>query len=170
MTPSQLLLLAIVCLPLALMVAGRLRMDIAALLIAVLLGLVQFLGIQMLGPAHTPGDVIKILSGLGQPVIVTLISLFIMTRGLEISGVTRWIARRLMKIGRTSENRLIGLFAATTALLSLFMNNLAAGALILPSAMEVSRKTGIKPSKLLIPVAYGSLLGYLLHHCEYYRQ
>ncbi|MEJ2599573.1 MAG: SLC13 family permease, partial [Anaerolineales bacterium] len=36
---------------------------------------------------------------------------------------------------------------------------LAAGALILPSAMEVSRKTGVKPSKLLIPVAYGSLLG-----------
>ncbi len=39
------------------------------------------------------------------------------------------------------------------------MNNLAAGALVLPSAMEASRRTGIKPSKLLIPVAYGSLLG-----------
>jgi len=39
------------------------------------------------------------------------------------------------------------------------MNNLAAGALLLPSAMEVSRRTGTRPSKLLIPVAYGSLLG-----------
>ncbi len=46
-----------------------------------------------------------------------------------------------------------------TAFLSLFMNNLAAGALMLPSAMEVARRTGIKPSKILIPVAYGSLLG-----------
>jgi len=47
----------------------------------------------------------------------------------------------------------------TTAVFSLFMNNLAAGALLLPSAMEVSRRTGTRPSKLLIPVAYGSLLG-----------
>ena len=39
------------------------------------------------------------------------------------------------------------------------MNNLAAGALLLPSALEAARRTGIKPSKLLIPVAYGSLLG-----------
>jgi di/tricarboxylate transporter len=39
------------------------------------------------------------------------------------------------------------------------MNNLTAGALLLPSAMEAARRTGIKPSKLLIPVAYGSLLG-----------
>jgi uncharacterized protein with PhoU and TrkA domain len=39
------------------------------------------------------------------------------------------------------------------------MNNLAAAALMLPGAMEVARRTGIKPSKLLIPVAYGSLLG-----------
>ena len=39
------------------------------------------------------------------------------------------------------------------------MNNLAAGALLLPSAIEAARRTGIQPSKLLIPVAYGSLLG-----------
>ena len=39
------------------------------------------------------------------------------------------------------------------------MNNLAAAALVLPGALEVSRRTGIRPSKLLIPVAYGSLLG-----------
>ena len=57
------------------------------------------------------------------------------------------------------QGRLIGLFAGTAALLSLFMNNLAAGALVLPIAMEVARRTRIKPSKLLIPVAYGTLLG-----------
>jgi len=40
-----------------------------------------------------------------------------------------------------------------------FMNNVAAGALVLPIAMEAARRTHIYPSKLLIPVAYGSLLG-----------
>ncbi len=156
---AQILLIVIISIPLVLVVFDKLRMDVAALLIAVLLGLAQFFGAPVLGPVHSPSEAIKAISGFGQPVVLTLVSLFIITRGLEFSGVTRWIARKLLAIGGESENRLIGLFAATTAFLSLFMNNLAAGALILPSAMEVARKTGIRPSKLLIPVAYGSLLG-----------
>jgi di/tricarboxylate transporter len=54
---------------------------------------------------------------------------------------------------------MIALFAAVTAALSLVMNNLAAGALLLPSAMEVARTTKVNPSRLLMPVAYGSMLG-----------
>ena len=94
-----------------------------------------------------------------QSVVITLIALFILTRGLEKSGVTRWIAQSIVRTGGSNTGRLIALFAGVTALLSLFMNNVAAGALMLPSAMEVARRTGVKPSKLLIPVAYGSLLG-----------
>jgi di/tricarboxylate transporter len=81
------------------------------------------------------------------------------TYSLKKSGVTRWLARQLINLGGGSERRLIVLYTATTAALSLVMNNLAAGALLLPSAMETCRRTKIKPSKLLIPVAYGSLLG-----------
>ena len=158
-TPLQLLLITIVTIPLTLVFLNRLRMDIAALIIAASLGVAQFFGAAMLGPANSPADAVKAITGLSQPIVVTLLGLFIISRGLEKSGVTRWIARKLMIVGGTSERRLIGLFAATTAFLSLFMNNLAAGALILPSAMETARKTGIRPSKLLIPVAYGSLLG-----------
>ncbi len=134
-------------------------MDLAALGIAATLGLIQYLGFGMLGPAHTPQEAVKAISGFGQPVVITLISLFVLTRGLEKSGVTYWMAHKLIRVGGGSQNRLIGLFATATAFLSLFMNNLAAGALLLPSAMEVARRTGVKPSKLLIPVAYGSLLG-----------
>ena len=134
-------------------------MDAAALIIAIALGAAQFFGMGMLGPAGTPKEAVNAITGFGEPVVITLISLFIITRGLEKSGVTRWIAHKLMEIGGISESRLIALFTATTAGLSLFMNNLAAGALLLPSAMEVARRTGIKPSKLLIPVAFGSLLG-----------
>ncbi len=156
---TQWILVAIVVIPLALVMLNRLRMDLAALLIAALLGILQFAGFAMLGPAHTPQDAAKAISGFSQSVVITLISLFILTRGLEKSGVTRWIAHQIIRVGGKNTGRLIALFAAVTALLSLFMNNLAAGALVLPSAMEASRRTGIKPSKLLIPVAYGSLLG-----------
>jgi di/tricarboxylate transporter len=159
MTLPQVFLIVVVAIPLALVSLERLRIDVAALLIVVALGTAQYLGIGILGAARTSRDAIKAISGLSQPVVLTLLSLFIITGGLEKSGVTRWIARNLVKIGSHSERRLIALCAATTALLSLVMNNLAAGALVLPSAMEVARRTGIKPSKLLIPVAYGSLLG-----------
>ncbi len=159
MSLPQWLLILIVCLPLAFVIANRLRMDVAALLMALLLGILQLMGLGMLSAANTPKDAIKAVSGFSQPVVVTLLCLFIITRGLDKSGVTRWIAHQLLRLGGSSEGRLIALFASTTAFLSLFMNNLAAGALVLPSAMEVSRRTGIKPSRLLIPVAYGSLLG-----------
>lgn len=159
MTLPQWLLIFIVCAPLALVIANRLRIDLAALIMIVALGSLQFAGIGMLGEAGDREATINILSGFGQPIIIILISLFILTRVLEKSGVTRWTARLLLKAGGTNPRRLIGLFAGVTALLSLFMNNLAAGALVLPIAMEVSRRTRVKPSKLLIPVAYGSLLG-----------
>jgi len=159
MTLPQVFLIVVVAIPLALVSLDRLRIDVAALLIAVALGTAQYLGMGILGAAHASRDAIKAISGLGQPAVLTLLSLFIITGGLDRSGMTRWIARYLLKIGGHSERHLIALFAATTALLSLAMNNLAAGALVLPSAIEVTRRTGIKPSKLLIPVAYGSLLG-----------
>jgi di/tricarboxylate transporter len=132
---------------------------VAALLIAVSLGIAQFLGMGVLGPPNTPDNAILAISGLGKPVVVTLISLFIITSCLDKYGVTRWLALRLLAMGGKSERRLIALFTITAALLSLFMNNLAAGALLLPSAMDAARRTGIKPSKLLMPVAYGTLLG-----------
>ena len=159
MTFTHWLLIAIVGIPLLLALLNRLRVDLAALLMAVALGAAQLLGLGMLGPAGTPGDAVKAISGFSQPVVITLISLFILTRGLEKSGLTNWLARHIVRIAGNREGRLIGLFAGLTALLSLFMNNLAAGALVLPSAMEAARKTGIRPSKLLIPVSFGSMLG-----------
>lgn len=159
MTFPQIFLVFVVVIPLALVAFDRLRADVAALLIAIVLGAAQYLGLGILGAARTPQDAIKAISGFGQPVILTLLSLFIITHALDKSGVTRWIARFVLEIGGRSEQHLIAIFAITTALLSLVMNNLAAGALMLPGAMEIARRTRIKPSKLLIPIAYGSLLG-----------
>jgi di/tricarboxylate transporter len=159
MTFPQILVIAIVAIPLIFVVLNRLRMDVGALIIACLLGIAQVAGVGVLGPSNTPADAVNAIAGLGQPVVITLFSLFVITRCLDSTGVTRVIARHLLALGGNSESRLIALFTGVTALLSLFMNNLAAGALILPSAMDAARRTGIKPSKLLIPVAYGSLLG-----------
>lgn len=159
MTLPQIIVVVTVLIPLALVISNRLRADVAALVITVILGAAQFLGLGILGAANTPREAAKAISGFSQPVVITLFSLFIVTQCLDKTGVTRWIAQRILTVGGQSETRLVILLTTAAALLSLFMNNLAAGALLLPTAMDVSRRTGIKPSKLLMPVAYGSLLG-----------
>jgi len=159
MTWTSLLLVVIVAVPLALAMRNRLRIDLAALAIALALGLAQFLGLGMLGPADSPADAARAVSGFAQPVVVTLFGLFVLTRCLDDAGVTRALARLLLRLGGASEARLVALLTTATALLSLFMNNLAAGALLLPSALNIARRTGLAPGKLLMPVAFGSLLG-----------
>src|SRR5512147_1201588 len=159
MTFPQVFVLLVMAIPLTLLFMNRLREDVAALLMAALLGIAQMLGLPVLGPAGQPDTAGKALTGFGTPEVIALMALFILTACLDKYGVTRWIAGKLLAIGGQSERRLIGLFAFTAALLSLFMNTLAAGALLLPSALSASRRTGIKPSKLLIPVAYGTMLG-----------
>ena len=159
MTLVEFLVIGIAAVPLTLVLLDRLRPDIAALIIAAALGLAQFVGLPVLGAAHTPGDAVRAFSGLSQPVIVTLIGLFIVTHGLERTGVTRWLARQIVRIGGSSERRLIALLTTVAALVSLLMNNLAAGAMLLPSAINISNRTGIRPSRLLMPIAFGTLLG-----------
>lgn len=159
MTPLQLFVIILTLIPLGLVLIDRLRADVAALMIAFALGAAQFFGLGVLGAPDTPRDAVKALTGLSQPVVMTLFALFVVSRALEKVGVTRWLAQRLLVMGGASEARLVVLLTTATALLSLFMNNLAAGALLLPSAIDISRRTGISPSKLLLPVSFGSLLG-----------
>ncbi|MCA9907536.1 MAG: SLC13 family permease, partial [Anaerolineae bacterium] len=159
MTLAQIYVVLVLVIPLVLVFMNRLREDIAALLMAVALGVAQFLGLGVLGPPNTPDAAGNALTGFGTPEVITLMALFIVTTCLDKYGATRWIASKLLAIGGKSERRLIALFALTAALLSLFMNTLAAGALLLPSALDACRRTGIKPSKLLIPIAYGTMLG-----------
>ena len=159
MTFSQIFIILILIIPLIFVFLNKLREDVAAMLMAVSLGIAQYMGMGIVGPANTPSAAGNALTGIGTPEVITLISLFILTACLDKYGLTKWIAEKLLSIGGRSESRMIGLFTLTAALLSMFMNNLAAGALLLPSALEASRESGIKPSKLLLPIAYGTMLG-----------
>ena len=159
MNQSQILVLCVIFLPLFAVMAKRLRLDIAALIIATLLGILQYVGFGVLGPKSDPDISIRALSGFGRPAVLVLACLFILTGALEKSGFARWITKQILRMGGKSVSRLIFLFASSAALLSLFMNDVAVGALLIPSVLETYYRTEIKPSKLLIPVAFGSLLG-----------
>lgn len=157
LTLAQLILILIVAVPISAAVMGRLRVDIAALVIAVGLGIAQLIGVEVLG--DDPDALADVISGFGRPVVMTLISLFIISKALDRIGVTRWLARRILALSGKSEARIMTLFTISAALLALFMNNVAVGALLLPSAMVAAKRAEVRPSKLLIPIAFGTLLG-----------
>ena len=156
---SQAVVIGAFLLPVLTVLTGYLRLDVAAMLAACLLAVSQFFGLGIFSDAGSPEVSLAAFSGFAQPAVIVLFSLFTITASLEKSGFSRWITDQLLKIARGSVNRLIFLFTGTAALLSQVMNGVAAGAFLLPSAMEASRRTGNPPSKLLIPVSFGSLLG-----------
>ncbi|ALM53057.1 SLC13 family permease [Halomonas huangheensis] len=131
---------------LAAFVWGRFRFDLvalAALLASVLLGLV-------------PAD--EAFMGFSHPAVITVAAVLVLSRGFECAGVVDVIAAQVLKVG---DRQFLQLLALTTlvAALSSFMNNVGALALLLPVAMRIAREHDTPPSLLLMPLAFGSLLG-----------
>ncbi|MHB2015894.1 MAG: SLC13 family permease, partial [Candidatus Xenobia bacterium] len=131
----------------ATMLSGRGRVDLVA---AVTLAL---LGILRLEPPE------RLFSGFANSAVITIVGLFVITRALEQTGVGEWLADLLAPLGGGSEARTVVVFMTAGALLSLFMNNIAAGAVLLPAALAACRRVQIPPGRLLMPVAFGTLLG-----------
>lgn len=140
-------LISILSLALVLIVTNRIRSDVVAILVLLALGIAGVV---------TPQEA---LSGFSRSAVVTIMGLFVMTRGLENTGVVQSVANRLRMLGGGSEARLIMIFMSAGALLSLVMNNIAAGAVLLPAATQVGRDSNVHLSKLLIPLSFGTLVG-----------
>ncbi|SDO88063.1 TrkA-C domain-containing protein [Halomonas shengliensis] len=131
---------------LAAFVWGRFRYDLvalAALLGSVMLGLV-------------PGD--EAFLGFGHPAVITVAAVLVLSRAFEHSGVVDVIADQVLKVGERLFLQLAAL-TGTVVVLSGFMNNVGALALLLPVAMRLAREHDTSPSLLLMPLAFGSLLG-----------
>jgi len=151
--------LVVLAIPLALIFAGRWKVDVGGLFMIVMLGIAQFLGLGVLGTADSPNQALLSISGLGEPLVLILIGLFILTQALSRNGVMLWLGSVLAAAAQRSVGRLIFLFTFSAAVLSLLMNNVAVGSLLLPSAIQASRKNHVRPSRLLIPIAFGTALG-----------
>ncbi len=145
---SQLLItFAILIVAIGLLLSDRLRPDLVALLVVVALGLSGVL---------TPREA---FSGFSRQAVITIMAIFILTGGLERSGVTARIGDLLLRAAGSRESRLVGVVMLAGAGLSLFMNNIAAAAVLLPAAMGAARKAGANPARLLMPLAFGTILG-----------
>ncbi len=99
------------------------------------------------------------LSGFSNPAVVTVWAVFILSGGLTRTGVGNIIGRYVLRMAGRREMLIVSVIMLSAGVMSAFMNNVAVAALMLPVAMDISRQTGLPPSRLLMPLAYGSLLG-----------
>ncbi len=150
MTSEILFIFCLLAVTVGLFIWDRIRMDIVALLVAITLA---FSGLI------TPAEV---FSGFGMPVVVMIAGLFIVGEGLFRTGVASTAGQWLLTVGGNSEVRLLLFLIPLVALLSAFMSSTGAVALLIPIVLSMSRKSGMSPSKLLMPLAFASLVGGML--------
>lgn len=147
MTTDIALTLIILMGSLVLFVTEIIRMDLVALLV---LGFLAVTGLT------TPTET---LSGFGNPAVVTVWAMFILSEGLTRTGIASLLGRQVMRIAGRREAALVVVIMLTSGGLSFFMNNIGVAALMLPVVIEISRRTEVSPSRLLMPMAFGTLLG-----------
>lgn len=145
---SDLIITAVIVVTaLGLFLSDRLRPDLIALLSLVALGVTGVL---------TPQEA---FSGFSRSAVITILSIFILAEGLQRTGVTEQVGDLLFRVAGASESRLVTVVMLAGAFLSLFMNNIAAASVLLPAVSGVAHRTGISPARLLMPLAFATILG-----------
>ncbi|MGD8552802.1 MAG: SLC13 family permease [Anaerolineales bacterium] len=147
MSIENILVLIIIAVAVVLFVSERLRVDVVAMLVLTLLIITGLVTVE------------QAFSGFSSPAVITVLAVFIVSGGLTRSGVADQIGSLILRVAGTSQMRMTLLIMVGVGVMSAFMNNIGAVAILLPAVMSVSRKTGISPSKLLIPLAWASLMG-----------
>jgi di/tricarboxylate transporter len=152
MTFEIALVLGILAISLVLFISEVIRMDLVALLVlgALAIGLPEIVTAE------------RAFAGFSNSAVITVWAMFILSEGLTRTGIADIIGRQVMRIGGRQEITLIIVIMITGAVLSAFMNNIGVAALMLPVVVEVARRTRIPPSRLLMPLAYSTLLGGLM--------
>lgn len=147
MTLPIVLVLTLILLASVVLISDKLRPDLVALLLLVTLGLTGLVEAK------------DLFSGFSRSAVITIMALFILTAGLERTGATRILGNHLGRLAGRSEPRVVFVIMVAGAALSLVMNNIAAAAVLLPIVIGITRQTGLRPSRLLMPLAFGTLLG-----------
>ena len=102
---------------------------------------------------------IDAMQGFGNPAVISLGAIFVVGAGLQSAGVAAYFARGILRLSGQKEWRILTLLMASTSAVSGFMSNAASTALFLPTAVTVSRRALIAPSRLLLPMASAAVLG-----------
>lgn len=146
MTLDQTLIIGIIMAAIGMFLWGRWRHDmvaLGALMVSVLAGLVP------------PGEA---FAGFSHPAVVTVACVLVLSRALQLSGAVDFLAMKALPAaaGPTAS---IAALTALGAVLSAFMNNVGALALLMPVAIQIAGRLDFPPGRVLMPLAFGSILG-----------
>jgi len=147
MDSSTAVVLGLMVIAVVLFVTDRLRSDMVAMII---------LGALLLSGIITPEEG---FSGFGHPATVAVAAMFVLSAGLERTGAVANVGELFAALGRRNpRGALVGMMVAI-GIISAFINNTAAVAILLPPVLTMARRLETSPSKLLIPLSFASLFG-----------
>ena len=147
MSTEAIITFAILGVSIVLFMSEKMPADLVALLVAAALGISGVL---------TPQEA---FSGFSRSAIIIIAAILILANGLERAGISEQVGNFLLRVAGNGEVHLVLTVTLTAAFLSLFMNNIAAASLLLPAVLGAGRKSGVHRSRLLMPLAFGTLLG-----------
>jgi di/tricarboxylate transporter len=147
MTLEIALTLGIVVLAIVLFATEKLRVDVIALIVLLSVGITGLVSPE------------EIFAGFANPAVITVWAVYMVSGGLFKTGVADILGRGILRLSGASEARLIVVIMLTCGIMSGFMNNVGATAVLLPVVVGISRRTKVPVTKLLIPLSFSSLLG-----------
>ena len=147
---DMILVFSILAATIVLFVLDKLRLDVVALL--------ALLALMLTGLVTTQ----EALAGFSASIVIIIAALFVVGAGIFQTGVADAMGRSLSRLGKGSEVRLLVFLMLLVALLSAFMSSTGAVAVLLPVVISLARDAKTSPAKLLIPLAFGSLIGGML--------
>ncbi|WP_162841425.1 SLC13 family permease [Salaquimonas pukyongi] len=137
-----------------LFVSEIIRIDLAALLVLVLVGIFSYLpGLERLA------DVTHLFDGFASNAVISIIAVMIVGAGLDRTGIMNKVAAAILKYGGTTEGRVLPIVSGTVGVISSFLQNVGAAALFLPVVSRISTRSGIPLSRLLMPMGFCAILG-----------
>ncbi len=134
------------------------KVDEAAITIMVLLGVSSLLAPAM-GLEQGLVDTHHLFDGFASNAVMSIIAVMIIGAGLDKTGLMSKVAAYILKVGGTSESRIIPIVSGTVGIISSFMQNVGAAALFLPVVSRISARSGLPMSRLLMPMGFTAILG-----------
>jgi di/tricarboxylate transporter len=132
--------------------------DVAAVSIMVLLGLTSLLA-PLMGLEQGLVDNQHLFDGFASNAVISIIAVMIIGAGLDKTGLMSKVAAFILRIGGSTETRIIPIISSTVGFISSFMQNVGAATLFLPVVSRISARSGLPMSRLLMPMGFCAILG-----------
>ena len=147
LTQEMVLVLIVLSATIGLFVSELVRVDIAAILVMVAIGLLGLV------PSR------ELFDGFASNAVISIIAVMILGAGLDRTGAMTVVSRWILKVGGRTVARIVPLVSGTVGVISGIMQNVGATALFLPVMSRISARTEIPLSRLLMPMGTCAILG-----------